>query len=111
MRMGRNALISGTTSDAAWTQVVATPNHPEYPAAHSCTFGALGETLRQYYGTRQWSASTSTTACVCTAQLHSGHLREALEQIWLIAAEAVHAANFCKAVRGLSSAKGFAQLL
>lgn len=42
-----------TTSDAAWTPVFPTPNHPEYPAAHSCTFGALGETLRQYFGTRQ----------------------------------------------------------
>ena len=44
-----------TTSDAAWTPALPTPNHPEYPAAHSCTSGALGETLRQYYGTRQVS--------------------------------------------------------
>jgi hypothetical protein len=44
-----------TTSDPAWTPVLPTPNHPEYPAAHSCTSGALGETLRQYYGTRQVS--------------------------------------------------------
>ena len=40
-----------TTSDSAWTPVTPTPNHPEYPAAHSCTFGALGEALRRYYGT------------------------------------------------------------
>ncbi len=40
-----------TAADPAWTPVVATPNHPEYPAAHSCTFGALGETLRRYHGT------------------------------------------------------------
>ena len=50
-----------TTSDAAWTPVVATPNHPEYPAAHSCTFGALGETLRQYYGTRQVAYTFDST--------------------------------------------------
>jgi len=55
-----------TASDAAWTPVLPTPNHPEYPAAHSCTSGALGETLRQYYGTRQVSyafdsAVTGTT--------------------------------------------------
>ena len=48
-----------------------TPNHPEYPAAHSCTFGALGETLRQYYGTRQVvytfdSAVTATTRTYAT---------------------------------------------
>ena len=46
-----------TASDAAWTPVLPTPNHPEYPAAHSCTSGALGETLRQFYGTRQVSYS------------------------------------------------------
>lgn len=28
-----------------------TPNHPEYPAAHSCTAGALGEVLYRYHGT------------------------------------------------------------
>ena len=42
---------AATISDPAWTSVAPTPNHPEYPAAHSCTFGALGETLRRYYGT------------------------------------------------------------
>jgi hypothetical protein len=40
-----------TIGDSAWTPSVATPNHPEYPAAHSCTAGVLGELLRQYYGT------------------------------------------------------------
>lgn len=40
-----------TIADPSWTPVVPTPNHPEYPAAHSCTAGALGELLRQYYGT------------------------------------------------------------
>jgi len=42
---------AATISDPAWTPVAPTPNHPEYPAAHSCTFGALGETLRRFYGT------------------------------------------------------------
>ena len=50
-----------TTVDAAWTPVLPTPNHPEYPAAHSCTSGALGETLRQYYGTRQVSYAFNST--------------------------------------------------
>ena len=40
-----------TAPDPAWTPVVPTPDHPEYPAAHSCTAGALGEALRLYYGT------------------------------------------------------------
>jgi hypothetical protein len=46
-----------TAGDPAWTPVLPTPNHPEYPAAHSCTSGALGETLRHYYGTRRVSYS------------------------------------------------------
>ena len=55
-----------TQTDATWTPVVPTPNHPEYPAAHSCTSGALGETLLRYYGTRNvsylWdSKATGTT--------------------------------------------------
>ena len=40
-----------TQVDATWTPVLPTPNHPEYPAAHSCTSGSLGEALRNYYGT------------------------------------------------------------
>jgi hypothetical protein len=40
-----------TRADAAWTPVLPTPNHPEYPAAHSCTSGALGEALRHFHGT------------------------------------------------------------
>jgi hypothetical protein len=40
-----------TQANAAWTPVLPTPNHPEYPAAHSCTSGALGQALRHTYGT------------------------------------------------------------
>jgi hypothetical protein len=39
------------TTDAGWKPVLPTPNHPEYPAAHSCTSGSVGEVLRSYYGT------------------------------------------------------------
>ena len=50
-----------TTADPAWTPSVATPNHPEYPAAHSCTAGALGELLRLYYGTDKVSYTFDST--------------------------------------------------
>lgn len=40
-----------TQADTAWTPVLPTPNHPEYPAAHSCTSGSVGEALRHFYGT------------------------------------------------------------
>lgn len=40
-----------TLADKTWTPVLHTPNHPEYPAAHSCTSGSLGGALLAYYGT------------------------------------------------------------
>ena len=40
-----------TQIDAAWKPALATPNHPEYSAAHSCTSCSVGEALRSYYGT------------------------------------------------------------
>ena len=44
---------AATVADAAWKPSVPTPNHPEYPAAHSCTAGAFGELVRGYFGTSQ----------------------------------------------------------
>jgi hypothetical protein len=42
---------AATTADPAWTPVVPTPNHPEYPAAHGCLTAAAAATLQGYYGT------------------------------------------------------------
>lgn len=54
-----------TPIDAAWKPVLPTPNHPEYPAAHSCTSGSVGETLRGYYGTPNvtftWDSNVTKT--------------------------------------------------
>ena len=44
---------AATEPDTAWTPHVATPNHPEYPAAHSCVAGAISETLARHFGTRR----------------------------------------------------------
>jgi hypothetical protein len=41
-----------TEADAGWTPFVATPNHPEYPAAHGCDDGASAEVIRSFYGTK-----------------------------------------------------------
>jgi hypothetical protein len=61
-----------TVADPDWTPSVPTPNHPEYPAAHSCTAGAFGELVRGYYGTNQVtyqfdSKVTGTTRTYTTA--------------------------------------------
>jgi hypothetical protein len=50
-----------TTVDAAWAPVVATPNHPEYPAAHSCISAAITTVLRAFYGTPNVTYDMSST--------------------------------------------------
>jgi hypothetical protein len=57
-----------TTADPAWTPVVPTPNHPEYPAAHGCVFGGMGEALRSFYRTRQLKFSFDTTVAGISAE-------------------------------------------
>ncbi len=56
---------AATAKDEAWSPSLPTPNHPEYPAAHSCTSGSLGETLRHFYGTPavsfSWDSSVTGT--------------------------------------------------
>lgn len=49
-----------TAPDPAWTPVVPTPNHPEYPAAHSCVSGAMAAVLSGYYGTSKLSFDFSS---------------------------------------------------
>ncbi|MEO7338160.1 MAG: vanadium-dependent haloperoxidase [Caldimonas sp.] len=42
---------AATMADPTWTPIVPAPNHPEYPAAHSCVSGAMAEIINGYYGT------------------------------------------------------------
>jgi hypothetical protein len=51
-----------TLADPAWTPVVPTPNHPEYPAAHGCIFGGMGKALNSFYPTSRLKFSFDTTA-------------------------------------------------
>ncbi|MEZ5651278.1 MAG: vanadium-dependent haloperoxidase [Burkholderiaceae bacterium] len=53
-------------ADKAWKPRLRTPNHPEYPAAHSCATAALAESLALFFGTRELafafdSKATGTT--------------------------------------------------
>ncbi len=50
----RNAQIDGnaaTQPDPSWTPLLTTPNHPEYPAAHTCLTGAEAEMYAVVLGT------------------------------------------------------------
>lgn len=60
-----------TTADVAWTPVVPTPNHPEYPAAHSCDSGGVAETLRSFYGTKKVAFQFNSTASGTTLSFES----------------------------------------
>jgi hypothetical protein len=44
-----------TVADTTWTPNEVTPNHPEYPSAHSCGAGSLFEVVRKVYGTKNIS--------------------------------------------------------
>jgi hypothetical protein len=53
----------GTTTDAGWLPLAATPPHPEYPAAHGCVSGAVAEVLGRFFGTEKLNATfTSSVA-------------------------------------------------
>jgi len=41
---------AATQSDPNWRPLIATPNHPEYPASHPATHGAGAELLRLAFG-------------------------------------------------------------
>ena len=76
---------AATVADAAWTPVVPTPNHPEYPAAHSCASGAFGETLKQYYETSQVAFNFDSTVTTTTrAYVTSSALPDEIEsaRVW-----------------------------
>src|SRR5262249_20548218 len=42
-----------TVEEPGWRPLVATPNHPEYPAAHGSFTSAMAEALSEFLGTQQ----------------------------------------------------------
>jgi hypothetical protein len=49
-----------TSPDPTWTPLVV-GNHPEYPSGHSCFTGAVTESLRNYFGTKNVRLVISST--------------------------------------------------
>lgn len=66
-----------TTADPQWKPLLPTPNHPEYPAAHSCSAGFVGEVLRRHYGTEAvsytWDSKVTGNARIMR---HTGELAD-----------------------------------
>jgi len=50
-----------TEADANWTPLAVTPPHPEYPAAHGFVTGALAESLRRFFGTKNITITFTST--------------------------------------------------
>jgi hypothetical protein len=50
---GFNDGNAATAEQAGWRPLVATPNHPEYPSAHSSVSSAASEVIQQFLGTTQ----------------------------------------------------------
>jgi hypothetical protein len=48
IRAGDTDGNDATVGDPAWTPLIGTPNHPEYPSAHSCITPAGGRVVRRF---------------------------------------------------------------
>lgn len=53
IRAGATDGNPATTGDPAWTPLLGTPNHPEYPSAHSCISPAAGHVIAAFTGSRR----------------------------------------------------------
>jgi hypothetical protein len=51
IRAGGTDGNDATGADAAWSPLIGTPNHPEYPSAHSCVTPAGGRVIERFLGT------------------------------------------------------------
>ncbi len=51
IRAGDTDGNGATVGDAAWTPLLGTPNHPEYPSAHSCVTPAGGLVIARFLHT------------------------------------------------------------
>jgi len=106
-----------TVADSGWKPLATTPNHPEYPSAHSCLTGAVAETLKGYFGTPNleislYSPVTNTTHTfnsirewqreVEFARIYAGiHYHQAVVQGLVLGHKVAHnmAANYFRPVR------------
>jgi hypothetical protein len=53
IRAGDTDGNDATVGDPAWSPLLGTPNHPEYPSAHSCVTPAGGRVIARFLGTKQ----------------------------------------------------------
>jgi len=68
-----------TQAAPTWEPFVATPNHPEYPAAHGCASSSAMEVLRDVYGTKKLVFDFTSTVTGTTH--HFERIEELLDEI------------------------------
>ena len=59
-----------TIGDPSWTPLLATPNHPEYPAAHGCLTAAEAEVFATFFDTRRIEVGLTSTVANLTHATH-----------------------------------------
>lgn len=70
---------AATVEDAAWTPLLSTPNHPDYPSGHSCFSGAAVGVLAAYVGAnRHFSVESDLMPGVVRS---FGNFSAALEEV------------------------------
>jgi hypothetical protein len=96
IRAGDTDSNTATIGDPAWTPLLpVTPNHPEYPSAHSCVTPAAGRVIARFLGTpridftipsltglgdRHYDRATDLEYEVSNARIWGGiHFRSAVE--------------------------------
>jgi hypothetical protein len=75
---------AATDVDPTWMPLVATPCHPEYPAAHGAGTGALAHALEQFFGTKKVDVtltSTSVPGAVPYAYHHFSKTQDIVKEI------------------------------
>lgn len=71
-----------TVGDPAWTPLIPTPAHPEYPAAHGCNVGAQAQVYAAVLGTRQIELDlTSTTPGLLQPVRHYARVNDLVQEI------------------------------
>jgi hypothetical protein len=50
IRLGSTDGNPNTTEDAAWTPLLTTPNHPDYPSGHATVSPSAGTVLKSFFG-------------------------------------------------------------
>ncbi|MFN2503326.1 MAG: vanadium-dependent haloperoxidase [Acidimicrobiales bacterium] len=68
-----------TAPDPTWTSLLPTPNHPEYPAAHTCHSGAVAAAITMFFGTDRVAITVDSR--VTGETRHYDRLSAAIAQI------------------------------